>query len=143
MNRKFILAVIVSSVVAFLGGWLIFGITFSDYYASHSSEVAKRLMKRPVKVWAVGIGNISWSLLLTYILQKNESNTFLKGLMTSLWVSFLILLIFNFSIYAFWDIYTLDFLISDIFISSLYWGLVGGIAGAILGAEKKTVVVDA
>jgi len=137
MSNRFFLAVIVSTCIAFLGGWLIFGFVFSDYYMSNTKEVAKIIVKNQPQMWAVAIANVAWVLLITCVLQKNENETFVKGFTTSLWISFFIMLVINFSVYAFWDIYPLGFILIDIIITTLFWSIIGGIIGAILGGEKK------
>jgi hypothetical protein len=139
MNNRFFLAVLAASVIAFFGGWIIFGVVFSDYYMSNTKEVAKILVKPEPEIWAIAIGNIAWSILITYVLQKTGNTSFAKGFITSLWFSFLVMLIFDLSVYAFWDIYGIKFVITDILISSVFWGIVGSVSGAILGIKKKTV----
>ncbi|HLC82677.1 MAG TPA: hypothetical protein VJI69_02530 [Bacteroidia bacterium] len=137
MNSRFFLSIIVTSFLAFFGGWLLFGIVFADYYMSQASEVSKVLMKNPPEMWAIAIGNIAWVLLITCVLQKVGSLTFTKGFLTSLWISFLVMLMFDISIYAFWNIYKIEFLFVDIIVCSAFWGIMGGIAAIILGSGKK------
>lgn len=139
MNSKFFFALIVSSALAFFGGWLIFGIVFMDYYASSTSELAKTLMKSPSNMWGIAISNIAWALLITWVLQKTGSTTMMKGFMTSLWVSFLVSVAFDVSIYSFWNIYDIRFMIVDIILSTLFWGIIGGVSGAILGSGQKVM----
>lgn len=139
MKTKFFLAVLTASVLAFFGGWLIFGIIFNEYYSSNTNEAAKLLMKSPTNMWAVAVSNIAWALLITWVLQKTGSTNMMKGFRTSLWVSFLVVLVFNLSMYAFWNIYELPFLIADSVISSIFWGIVGSASGAILGSGQKVM----
>lgn len=139
MNTRFFLAVLVASLLAFFGGWLVFGVAFSDYYDSNMNKAAKILIKEPMAIWAIAISNIAWTLLITWVLQKTGSTTFMKGLSTSLWISFLVILVFDLSIYGFWDIYGLGFIAMDIIVTSIFWGIVGAIAGAVLGSGKNAV----
>lgn len=139
MKTKFFLAVLAASVLAFFGGWLIFGIIFNEYYSSNTNEVAKVLMKSPPSIWAIAVSNIAWALLITWVLQKTGSTNMMKGFRTSIWVSFLVVLVFNLSMYAFWNIYELPFLIADSVISSIFWGIVGSASGAILGSGQKVM----
>lgn len=139
MNNKFYLSVLAATVVAFLGGWLVFGVIFADYYMSHTNEAAKILMKDPPEMWAIAIANLAWSVLITYVLEKTGGNTFLKGFMTGAWVSFLTMVVFDISMYAFWNMYDLGFIFVDILIGTIFWGIVGGVAGAVLGSKHRTV----
>lgn len=139
MNTRFYLAVLAASFIAFFGGWLIFGILFEDFYLSNTNETAKAIMKTPPEIWAIALSNIGWSLLLTWVLQQTGNTTFVRGLIISLWISSLIVLIFDLSIYAFWNMYDLGFVVIDVISASVFWGIVGGVAGAILGGGKKAV----
>ena len=141
MKNNFLLAVLAGSAIAFFGGWFIFGVLFSDYYMSNTNEAAKALIKSEPEIWAIAIGNIAWTFLITYVLQKTASTNFAKGFITSLWVSLLIILVFDLSIYAFWNIYNFGFVVVDVIISSVFWGIVGSVSGAILGMKKKTVAL--
>lgn len=140
MKTKFFLAVLAASVLAFFGGWLIFGIIFNEYYSSNTNQAAKLLMKSPTNMWAVAVSNIAWALLITWVLQKTGSTNMMKGFRTSIWVSFLVALVFNLSMYAFWNIYELPFLLVDSVISSIFWGIAGSVSGAILGSGQKVMV---
>lgn len=139
-NSKFLPAVIVSSVLAFLGGWLIFGIIFSDYYSSAMTSQAVVLLKTPMNLWATAISTLAGALLFTWVVQKTNNMTFARGFTASLWVSFLLMTIFNLSVYASWNIYDIGFVIGDIGVGAIFWGLIGGVAGAILGTDKKKEV---
>src|SRR2546428_8571757 len=118
MSNRFFLAAITGAIIAFLGGWLIFGIIFKNYYSSHINEIARVIVREEPKVVAIAISNIAWALLLTFVLQRTGSTNFAKGFIMSLWVSFLIALIFDFSVYAFWNIYEIKFLVMDLVITS-------------------------
>lgn len=138
-NNRFFLAVLASSLFAFFGGWLVFGFLFMDYYSSNTNEAAKILMKDEPVMWAIALSNIAWALLITWVLRKTGSTGFYRGFMTSLWVSFLLITVFNISMYGLWDIYEIRFLIVDIIGTSLFWGVVGGVSGVVLGMSKKAV----
>lgn len=137
-NNRLFLATLVSSAVAFFGGWLIFGFLFMDYYSSNVNQAAKILERSEPMIWAIAIVNIAWSLLISWVLQRTNNTGFSRGFLTSLWISFLICVLFDFSIYNMWDIYEVNFILMDIVISSIFWAFVGGISGAILGISRKT-----
>jgi hypothetical protein len=138
MNGKFFLAVIVTAIIAFFGGWLIFGIVLSSYYKAHTNPASFFLMKESMGALAIAI--LSTSVLITWIIQRTGSTTFMKGFATTLWVSFLIILTFDLNMYAFWDIFDLGILIVDVIASSIFWALIGGLAGWIIGREKNPVL---
>jgi hypothetical protein len=137
MNAKFFLAVLVGSIVAFFAGWLIFGVLFPEFYGHGIKETASAVIKKPPLLWAIGISNIAWVLLITWALQKSGSTSFGKGFLTALWVSVLLIITFDFSFHAFYDIYETSFIALDVLASSVFWAIIGGIAGAILGSGKN------
>jgi hypothetical protein len=136
MNGRFFLAVLAASLVAFLGGWLLFGVAMPDYYASNINPDAKPLMKKDVVMWAIALSNIAWALLVTAVIRRSGSLNFARGFLTGLWVSFLVIVAFDLSMYAFFDIYQFSFLVVDIFVSSIFWAIAGGVAGWILGMKR-------
>jgi len=140
-NGKIFLAITTSTVLAFFGGWLVFGYIFDEYYASNVNPTARVLVKPEPAIGPLFIATLAWSTLLTLLLHKTASITFKNGFITSLWISFCIMLIFDLNVYAFWDIYQLSFLTIDIFVGTLFWALTGGIAGWILGSGKKVIPV--
>lgn len=135
MNRNFYLSVIVVTIVSFFAGWVIFGMALMDYYSAHTNEAAKSIMKdeNSMVMWAIVVSNLATSVLITWILQKTGDRTFASGFKTSLLISFLIMLGFGMGLYAFWDLYDMQLMLVDIIAGSLFWGLMGGIAGWLLG----------
>lgn len=135
MNRNFLLAVLVTTVVSFFGGWLVFGMLMMDYYTAHTTEVAKAAMRpeADVVMWAIVGSNLVFSLLLAWILQKTGEIGFMRGFKTGLLVSFLVMLSFDLGMYAFWNAYDMQFLLMDIVLGTLFWGLMAGVAGWMLG----------
>jgi hypothetical protein len=137
MNSKFIIAVLAASIIVFLGGWILFGIIFSNYYELHTEELAKLIMKKPPVLWTIAVSNIAWALVITWTIQRTNSLTFLTGFLTSSLISFLIITAFDFSMYGFFNIHKLNFVIFDILVSTLFWGIAGGVAGLILGIKDE------
>jgi hypothetical protein len=137
MKTKFVLAVIAGSAVAFLTGWLIFGILFPQFYGSDLKPGALEITKKPPVMWAIAISNIAWVWLLTWVLRKTSNIGFRRGFIISLWISFLILVTYDTSTYAFFDMYELRFVVIDIITSTIFWAFIGGICGAILGTKNK------
>lgn len=136
MNTRFFVAVITAAVISFFGGWLVFGILFMDYYSSNMNEESKVLIKEMPAMGAVAVANLAWAWLITWVLDRTGNTGWRRGFGISLWVSFLVMVLFDLSLYSFWDIYPLGFIITDIIAGSLFWGVVGGIAGAILSSER-------
>jgi hypothetical protein len=137
MKGKFVLAVIVASVVAFFSGWLIFGIAFPEFYGAGMKPGALEITKKPPLMWAIALSNIAWVWLLTWVLRKTSNIGFRRGFIISLWISFLLMVTYDISTYGFFDMYEFRFVAIDIVVASIFWALIGSISGAILGIKNK------
>jgi hypothetical protein len=135
MNRNFYLSVIILTVLAFLGGWLIWGIMLMDFYSVHTSEAAKPAMRAEdsMIMWAIIASNLLWAIVITWILGKTGDRTFASGFKTSFILALLVMLAFNLGMYAFADVMDMTLIVVDSLVSSLFWGLLGGVAGWMLG----------
>jgi hypothetical protein len=140
MNTKFFLAVLVSSVLAYFGGWLIFGIGLNNFYSMNTNEAAKVLMKTPLNLVGMAISVIAQSVLITWVLQQTNNTNAMRGFTTSLWVALLTTLSFDLSLYASWNVYNEQLLVVDIFTTTIFWGIIGAISGAILGSGSRVDV---
>jgi len=140
-NNRLLLTIIITTVIAFFSGWPIFGIIFGDFYSSNMNPDAAFLMKTEPALWPLFFATLAWSALLTLVLHKTGNVTFKKGFLTSLWLSFFLMVMFDFNMFAFWDLYNMGFIFVDIIVGTIYWALIGGISGAMLAMRKKTVQV--
>ena len=143
MNGRFWLTVLVVTILGFFGGWLVFGELMSGFYESHSSEAANNLAFEEPRVWAIAIGTLAWGLLITWVLQKTGSNDFQKGLINGLIIGFLVSVIFDFSLYAMWDMSDSTLVIVDIIVGTVFWGILGGVGGWVLGMQPKAAEATA
>ena len=118
MNKKILIAALVGAVASFLAGWLVFGYLLEGYYKSNTI-VYQGLMKEPPVLWAIFVSGLCWSLLLAIIFDKWANiRTFAGGLMVAGWISFLIALSFDLSLYSFFNLNTFSFLVVDVVIRS-------------------------
>jgi hypothetical protein len=143
MNAKFVVAILASTVIAYFGGWLIFGIVFDDMYTSNVNPAANFLQRTEPMLWAVFIATLAWCILLTWVLQKTGNTGFKKGFLVGFFISFLIMVLFDLNLYAFWDLYPLKFIVTDIFIGSFFWGLIGSVSGLVLAFKKNAPIPTA
>jgi len=138
MNTKVLLAILGATITGFFAGWLIFDFILSDYYKSQMI-VYEGLERDPPLIWAILLMNLSWSVLIVYIFHTWAGiKTFMTGLTAGMLIFFLISFGFDISMYGFMNLMSFQAAIVDIIASTILGGLVGGVAGLILGFEKKT-----
>ena len=138
MKTKVILAVLAATVVGFLLGWLIFGIALADFYKTNTTFY-QGLMKDPPSFLGFIIGSLSFGILIVYIFEKwAKIGTFLNGLYAGLLIYFLIILAFDMFTWASMNMFSsAGIVIVDLIANTVLGGLVGGVAGLILGMGKK------
>lgn len=137
MNSKFIIASVAGGIASFLLGWLIYGILLMDFMKANSMKYAN-LMKEPPNMITLAVSNIFWAALFAYIFQKWANvNSFMGGFKAGLPISFIIALGYYSSMHAFYHLFTRTWLITDTIVSTLFYAVVAGVVGAVLGIGKK------
>jgi hypothetical protein len=137
MKTKVILAVLATTVTGFLIGWLIFGIALADFYKTNATFY-QGLMKDPPSYLGFIIGSFSFGILIVYIFdQWAKIGTLLNGLLAGMFIYFLIRLSFDMFSWATMNRFSPILFIVDIVANTVLGGLVGGVAGLVLGLGKK------
>lgn len=137
MNTKVLLGALAATVVTFLGGWIVFGMLLADFFASGMDMTCKTMFKEPPDFAYLVAWQICWSLMLAYVLDKMGKRSFMDGLMTGGLISFLIVLGYDLSFMAFFNLYTTKLIVVDIVANTVLWSLAAGVAGLVLGTGKK------
>ncbi|MBL7963021.1 MAG: hypothetical protein JNM31_04165 [Flavobacteriales bacterium] len=139
MNKNMLLAALAASVVAFLLGWLLFGIALAGYYES-SMVHYEGLMKSEdeMNIGLIYLGNLLFAILITWCCSRMGVGTLAAGFTTGAIISALF--------YANVDIMFLAMMnmfqdptavIVDILVNALWGGAVGAAAGFMLGRGAK------
>jgi len=128
MNTKTLLGAFLAAIVAFLLGWLIFGILLMDYYTNNMVQYAG-LVKNPPEILPIAIANLVWGVLLALIFNMANINSVSKGFSTGLILTFLISLGFDLFMLAQFNLYNTKILAIDVLLNAA----LGGVAGAALG----------
>ncbi|MDZ4715122.1 MAG: hypothetical protein SH819_06590 [Cytophagales bacterium] len=137
MNTKTILAGLAGSFFAFFGGWLIYGMLLMDYFQANTT-VYEGLMKDPPDMLFLAVSNLAWGFLFAYLFQKiGTIKSFGAGFTNGLVLSFIITLMFDTSMYAFFNLNPLSFIVVDIGVGSVFGGVLGGVVGFVLGTGKQ------
>ena len=137
MKTKDVLAILAVTVVGFFIGWLIFGILLADFYKSHTIEYAG-LMKDPPNLIAIAVSNLFLGILYVYIFSTWAGiKTFLGGVYAGIIITFLIMTSFDLFMWASMNLFSRSLIVVDVIANTVLGGLMGGVAGLILGLGKE------
>jgi hypothetical protein len=138
MNAKLILASVIGAVVAFLLGWLIFGIILMGFYEANTMQYTG-LMKEVPNLFLMIIGNFFMAFLLSFIFQRWAGfKTFMQGLNGGMLIGFCVGLSYDLFFIAMMNLYNTKVMVVDVLANTILMGIVGGVIALILGYEKKT-----
>lgn len=127
-TNKILVAGLVGGVFAFFFGWLVFGMLFPD------------LMKIPLEgfmkpeadmvMWAMVVSNLLWGLLMAYIfVQWANITTWLAGAKAGATLGLLISAAYDFGFFAMTNMFTLNSMLIDIIVNTIYVGIMGAVVG--------------
>lgn len=137
MNTKTLLGALLTGVLAFFLGWLIFGILLMKYYNDNMMQYTG-LVKNPPEIWAIAVANLVWGLMLAYVFNLGGVKTVSKGFTTGLILSFLISLSFDLFMRAQFNLYSVNVLAVDVAVSAIFGGVMGAFLGWWFGRGTKT-----
>lgn len=136
MNSKVIIAAIIGGIVAFLLGWLLYGILLMDFMASNAGS-ATGVMKTDPQASDfifVFLGNVGYALLLAYIFdQWANIRTMITGAKAGALIGLLIGLSYDFLNYGMTNLMNMTGVITDILLSAVMGGVTGAVVGWWLG----------
>ena len=124
----------IGGVVAFFLGWLFFGILFPDLLKIPLEGFMKP--EAEMVMWAMIAANLLWGLFLAYIfVQWANISTWISGAKAGATVGFFISAIFDTGYYAMSNMFTLNSMLIDIVVNTLFAGLTGAVIGWWLGRK--------
>lgn len=128
MNSKTFLIGIAGGIIVFLTGFLIYGLLLMDYFGANTSSFPG-LIKEPMEIWAIGLGNVIWGILLAYFLSLGKIDSGTQGAVHGASLFFLFGLGSNLVFYGQYNL--MPFSLS--FVDALCMALLGGVSGAVIG----------
>jgi hypothetical protein len=133
--QKILISGILVGVVAFFLGWLLWGILLADFTAVEGMKAVMRPEEEMV-MWAMGLANILWGLLLAYIfIQWANITTVQSGFIAGAVLGFLMSAAFDFGMFAMTNMYTLTDVIKDVVLNTVFVGVLGAFLGWWLGRK--------
>lgn len=140
MNIRFVLAVVITAVVTFFLGWLVFGILLANFYTSQMSAAAKPLLKNPPEFWAIILGNLVLAFLLALIFDHYANiRSATQGAIAGAVISFLMVLGFDLFLYGQMSMFNnLQIVLIDPIINGIFGLIPGALIACILGYKRET-----
>jgi len=125
--------------LAFLIGWLVFGILLMDWYMAHSYAEAKAIMKPEPVIWMIGVGNLLYGLLLAYVCELGKVQTATKGAIVCGIVTFLMMSTIDLYFLAQMKLFGKQAAMVDIAANTVIGLLLGAFLGWWMGRGTKAV----
>ena len=140
-----LLAGLAAGIVAFLLGWLLFGILLMGYFESNTLSY-EGLMKSEEEFNYLGmlLANILTGILIAWLLWRMGVTSIGKGLSDGFTIGLLIYGSMALYYYSMMNWYTgIMPMVVEILANSLWTAVIGGVAAAVLGAGRKASVASA
>ena len=128
MNTKTLISGLAGGVVIFLTGYVLYGLLLMDYFTSNMTSYPG-LMKEPMELWAMALGNIILGILLAYILNLGGIRSASRGASIGAFTFFLMGLGINMIMHAQLNMYNLQACVVD----AVCMAILGVISGAVIG----------
>ena len=140
MNNRVLVGGIIGAVVAFLLGYLIWGMALATMMAENTMVGLNRPMEEMNWLFLI-LGNLFAGLAMAYILDKANANSFSKGATVGAIAGFLIAAAIDFSLYGTTHYFTtMTGLLVDIIANLVAFAIIGGVIGWWYGRGTKTVM---
>ena len=137
MNARLIIATLITAVVNFLLGWLVWGILLMDFYKANTTQY-EGLMKDMPNLFLIFLCGILFAFLLAYIFDRWANiRTFSKGFIAGMFLGFLIMAGFDLYLMAGMNLFNVKVIIVDVIANTIVSGILGGITALVLGYGRK------
>ncbi|MBP9744061.1 MAG: hypothetical protein WBC35_06620 [Saprospiraceae bacterium] len=141
MNSKVIIAALIGGIVAFLLGWLLYGVLLMDFMASNAGS-ATGVMKTDPQASDfifVFLGNVGYALLLAYIFdQWANIKTLATGAKAGALIGLLIGISYDFLNYGMTNLMNMTGAVADILMSAVMGAVTGAVVAWWLGRGAAT-----
>lgn len=132
-TNKILIAGIIGGVVAFLLGYLIWGMLLSDFMKGNMGGEITGFEKTEFVWWMMLLGNIAWGLLYAIIFGRWANiRTIQTGAIAGAVIALLIGVSYDFGLYSYSNMMNMTAVFVDI--------LAGGVLGAVVGAVVAWVL---
>jgi hypothetical protein len=134
---RFWAAALAGGMTLFIVGFLLWGLALAGFYEAHVGT-ATGVVKEPVDMIHLALGQIVWAVLLTVVMGKWAGVSGLgKGMMIGAVMGFLMSLSVGLSQFSMTNLVEQILVLTDPFVSAVWSGLGGGVIGLVLGGGGK------
>jgi hypothetical protein len=127
-TKQWVVGTIGGGVVAFVVGYVLFGLLLADFYAANTGS-ATGVIRDPQIVWAGIVGGLAYAALIIYALRANAASlNVASGAKVGATIGFLLWLCADFTLYSGTNMNNLTLTIVDPLVELVR----GGITGAAL-----------
>jgi hypothetical protein len=131
--KRFIIGTVVGGITLYILGYVIFELAFADFFAANAGS-ATGVWKDPQVIWAIALGTLSYSALITLAIgTRAGSTTIVEGLKVGAIVGFLMWFGADLIIYGVWNLSNLTATIADSVLETIRAGIGGAVIAAVLG----------
>ena len=137
MNTRVLLAALAAAVVAFLAGWLIYGILLMGFFEANTQSY-EGLIKEEMNFLLMFLSNLSWSLMLAFVYNKfGGKKTLCKAVGFSALIGALISLGVDLMFLSSWNYYTNIAVVVDVIATGVMFAAMGVAIGLIIKSPKS------
>ncbi len=130
--KRFIIGTVVGGITLYILGYVIFELAFADFFAANAGS-ATGVWKDPQVIWAIALGTLSYSALITLAIgTRAGSTTIVEGLKVGAIVGFLMWFGADLIIYGVWNLSNLTATIADSVLETIRAGIGGAVIAAVL-----------
>lgn len=136
--KKIFISGLAGGIVAFLLGWLFYGMLFTDFFSKHAgTATGVNRSETEMIFWALILGHIALGFLLAYVIDRGAEPNLQSGLTAGFIVGVLFSSGINLIMYATTHLYGLISVAADVAITGVICAVSGAVIGLICSKMKS------
>jgi hypothetical protein len=137
MSTKTLIAGLVTALVGFFLGWLVFGIAMDSFYKANTA-VPEGMMRTTPHFLGLIVMNLAFGMLVAWVLSGMGVKSLAAGFLPGAILGFLYALSFDMFFWSFMNFYmNKTVVIVDLLVNAVFVGILGAVAGWVLGMGAK------
>lgn len=137
-TNKILIAGVIGGVIAFLLGFLIYGVLLQDFFASNVGSAGDVARGDGEMLWIpLVLGHIAWGMLIALIFGRWAGiKTFITGAESGALIGLLVGATYNLINLGATNVLNVTASLVDIGLTSVFTAIIGGVIGAYYGRES-------